>query len=105
MMSRKEYETLLEASSVFHSLSTDFKKTILKSSGDDRDRYEHIFGVEREGMQKAREQLAERNAAAVRDLKYEVKVVGRDFVQNQESKASKSDEAAGKNLLDQLDKL
>ena len=105
MLNRKEYEVLLEASSVFHSLSTDFKKTILTSKGEERERYEHIFGVESEGMQKARQQFAERNAATVRELKYEVKTIGRDFAQNQESKASKSDEATGKNLLEQLDKL
>jgi len=105
MMSGKDYEALLETSSVFHSLSTDFKKTIVTSKGEERERYEHIFGVESEGMQKARQQFAERNAVVVRDLKYEVKTIGRDYVQTQESKATKSDEAAGKNLLDQLDKL
>jgi len=102
-MNPSDFKKLVQSSPVYKTLSSDLKKQILSSTGEERLNYEHIFNVEAEGIRTAKQQFIDRNQEVIREFNGEVKAVQKQQFQNAESEAQREEEATTKTLLKKLD--
>lgn len=102
-MNHDNFKKLVQSSQVYKALSSDMKKQILGSTGEERLNYEHIFNVESEGIRTAKQQFVDRNQEVIREFNGEVKAVQKQKFQDEESEAQREEEATTKTLLKKLD--
>ncbi|MBD3328857.1 hypothetical protein GF340_06200 [Candidatus Peregrinibacteria bacterium] len=99
------YEDLVKGSIVFQQLGEEIQEMILNAKGEEQERYERIFTIEREGILRAKKDLLERNNLVVKNFTLQVKLIKKEKLKEDESIARQKEEEKGEALLDQLNNL
>lgn len=99
------YKDLVKGSIVFQQLGEEIQEMILNATGEEQERYERIFTIEREGILRAKKDLLERNNLVVKNFTLQVKLIKKEKLKEDETIARQKEEAKGEALLDQLNNL
>ena len=101
-MTREEYLQLIHSSQSFKMMDPELQQKILNAKGAEMLQYAQIFTQEAQTVDKATQNLAEKNTKVLKDFDQQVKVVNHEHLVKIEKLSEKEDNVAAENLLKNL---
>lgn len=101
-MTREEYLQLIHSSQSFKIMDPELQQKIMNATGAEMLQYAQIFVQEAQTVDKATQNLAEKNTKVLKDFDQQVKVVNHEHLVKIEKSSEKEDNLAAENLLKNL---
>lgn len=101
-MTREEYLQLVNRSASFKAMDPTTQQKVLHAEEEEMQKYIQIFSEENAFIQKAAQNLTQKNEQVLKNFDQQVKQINHDHLIVAEKSSQEADEKAAENLLNNL---